>query len=250
MTINGLTWDADTQRFYYTGIDGVVLFVQDSEAATVEGKVPGYGAGVAWSGVTAINESPSGAESNKIYADNREYLNLISKEEFGFTIEAYQSPEAFDECDGQKLFGGMLVHGMPRKSFCLVYRTMKGSDSVEAGGAVAGANKGSGYIYHVVYGCKAAPSSRDNATVNESPEAMTLSWECTTSPISAGLPEGVKEVAHVEIDASALTTNQETALLKLLYGDQASGSTDYAAPTGVPTPLAIATATGYTPSNG
>lgn len=220
MQIGSLTWDITGQHYYYTGVDGVVLYVANNSGW--------YSDPIAWNGVTAINESPSGAESNKIYADNLEYLNLISKEEFGLTLECYQTPEEFAPCDGCVRVStkpSVTVHGQPRKSFCLIYRVQKGSDTVEAGGNIAGDSKGKGYVYHVVYGCKAAPSSRDNATVNESPEAQTISFEVTTTPTanlsSTFTNAGIKEVAHLEIDGSKLTTVKETALIALLY--QASG---------------------------
>ena len=243
MTLGGLTWDATSKRYYYTGIDGVALFVDDGAGW--------YGAPVAWNGVTAVNESPSGAESNKQYADNIEYLNLISKEEFGCTLEAFQVPEAFYPCDGivSKLGGAFLIHGQPRKSFCLVYRVQKGSDTIEAGGKVEGNTKGNGYVYHIVYGCKAAPSSRDFGTVNDSPEAITYSYEISTTPCtdSAKMPTAsgkpaLKSVAHLEIDATDLTTTQEAALIAYLY--PASNSGHYRAPY----PSEIATQCGYTNS--
>lgn len=248
-TIGGLTWDAVGQHYYSTGIDGVALYVWD--ATKDPGSVTGagvrgwFGAPVAWSGVTAVNESPSGAESNKQYADNIEYLNLISKEEFGATIECFQTPEEFDECDGcaSLSIDGLKLHAQTRKTFGLVYRVQKGSDTVEAGKL--------GYVYHIIYGCKAAPSSRDNATVNESPEAQTLSYELSTSPITNAAKTGtgtvdattgifgafytdnVQEIVHIEIDDTELTSGQKTALIAALY----SG-------TKMPTPGEILTACG------
>ena len=229
MTLGGLTWDEQGKHFYYTGIDGVALFVWDTTW---------YGRPYAWNGVTAINESPSGAESNKLYADNIEYLNLLSKEEFGLTLEAYQTPAEFAPCDGIAVdtTGKVKVRGQNRKTFGLVYRVQKGSDTVEAGGKIEGSSKGSGYVYHVVYGCKAAPASRDFATVNDSPEAMTLSYEVSTTPLTdtskfpAG--SGFTSVAHLEIDASKLATAKETALIAVLYNT--SGT--------MPTPAQIAAA--------
>lgn len=234
MTLGGLTWDEQGKHYYYTGIDAVALYVWGNDW---------YGAPVAWNGVTAVNESPSGAESNKLYADNIEYLNLLSKEEFGLTLEAYQTPKEFDPCDGiaKDITGKVKVRGQNRKSFGLVYRVQKGSDTVEAGGKVAGSANGNGYIYHVVYGCKAAPASRDFATVNDSPEAMTLSYEVSTIPLTDTTkfpPEsGFTSVAHLEIDASKLTSTQEAALIKVLYGEQN-------APVTMPSPLQIASAIG------
>lgn len=246
MTIGGLTWDATSKRYYYTGIDGVALFVDNGSGW--------YGAPIAWNGVTALNESPSGAESNKIYADNIEYLNLLSKEEFGATLECYQVPEAFDPCDGiysptavGVAAGAFKIHGQGRKSFCLVYRVQKGSDTVEAGGKVEGNTKGAGYVYHIIYGCKAAPSSRDFGTVNDSPEAISYSYEITCTaltdsnkmPTVGGKP-GLAAVAHLEIDGTTLTTSQESALIAALYGSVGTPLTE------APTPADIAEACGYT----
>ena len=230
MTLGSLTWDDSGNHFYYTGIDGVVLFVADGSGW--------YSGPVVWNGVTAVNESPSGAESNKLYADNIEYLNLISKEEFGCTIECYQTPSAFDACDGilhSAAKKGFKVYGQPRKSFGLIYRVKKGSDTVEAGGQLESGN-GNGYVYHIVYGCKAAPSSRDNATVNESPEAQTLSYEISTSSLtnqyidpttSAAMSasntifgefyQSVKELVHISIDTTGFTAQQISALWTVLY---------------------------------
>ena len=208
-----IEWDAAGEHWYQTGVDKVALYVWDSANKK-------YGAPVAWNGVTAITESPSGAESNKQYADNIEYLNLLSREEFGCTLEAYQSPEAFDECDGEKAVTStatgltsvkIKVHGMPRKKFALAYRTLKGNDSDAADTAIAtgATNK---FTYHIIYGCLAAPSSVDNNTVNDSPEAATLSWEITTTPITDATDigttltnAGVTRVAHLEFDADDST---------------------------------------------
>ncbi len=252
MNIGGFTWDNIGDHFYNTGIDGVALYVFNSATNW-------YGESIAWSGVTAINESPSGAESNKQYADNIEYLNLISKEEFGCTLECYQVPEAFDECDGIVAFGSagspalkaMKARGQARKSFGLVYRVLKGSDTVEAGGAVnasAGtdnAGSGKGYIYHIIYGCKAAPSSRDFGTVNDSPEAMTFSYEinCTdltdASKIGPNLSD-ITHLCHIEIDSSKLTDDQYTALIEALYGTKVG--TTYTPAAAMPTPAELYTA--------
>lgn len=243
MKIGGLTYDAQGKHFYQTGIDGVVLFVYDGTNTDVTGKVPGYKAGVAWSGVTAVNESPSGADSNKLYADNIEYLNLLSKEEFGFTIEGHDVPEDFDACDGIYTDSGakaVKLTGQDRAAFCLVYRVLKGTDTVAAGGDIARSDgatgTGKGYIWHIVYGAKAAPSGGEHGTVNDSPEAVTFSYECTTTPITEGLPIGVASCAHLEIDASLLNPKAFTAVQTLLYGSDQTG------PTGVPTPEAIITA--------
>lgn len=220
-TIGGLTWDTQGEHYYYTGIDGVALYVWDETInpdGTTTNPTGWYGEAHNWDGVTSINESPSGAESNKQYADNIEYLNLLSKEEFGLTLEAYNVPEAFDECDGILAVGAMKVRAQARKQFGLVYRVQKGSDTVEAGKLA--------YIYHIVYGCKAAPSSRDFATVNDSPEAQTFSYEISTTELtnSSIMTEysGVTKAVHFEIDTEDLTAAQIAALEEVLYG--ASGT--------------------------
>lgn len=216
-TIGGLTWDAQGEHYYYTGIDAVALYVWDDKKDPEDKETPRgwYGKAVNWDGVTAINESPSGAESNKLYADNNEYLNLISKEEFGLTLESYTVPEEFDACDGIYSLGAMKIRGQGRKTFGLVYRVQKGSDTVEAGKLA--------YIYHIVYGCKAAPSSRDYATVNDSPEAQTFSYEISTTDLTnteimENFADVVKAV-HFEIDTEDLTEDEIKALIKVLYGE-------------------------------
>lgn len=225
-TVTLLTWDGEGERRYQTGVDKVALFV--------DGKTV-----VAWNGVTAINEAPSGAEPSKIYADNINYLTLFSKEEFGLTLECYCTPSAFDECDGTMSFAGLKVHGQARKKFGLVYRVLNGSDTKEPGSINPGTGStgdvGANYTYHVVYGCKASPSSRDNATVNDSPEAQTLSFEISTTPITTGISSlttlgGVTELSHIEIDCSALAETKRKALEEALYDDSL---------TSIPTPNAL-----------
>lgn len=236
MTIGGLTWDTQGKHYYYTGIDGVALYVWDNNAGW-------YAKPVAWDGVTAANESPSGAESNKLYADNIEYLNLLSKEEFGLTLEAYQVPTEFDPCDGiaTDTTGKVKVHGQNRALFGLVYRVLKGTDTIEAGGKVEGNTKGNGYVYHIVYGCKAAPASRDFATVNDSPEAMTLSYEISTTaltwnglttsssnfPLDTNNKPVFNAVAHIEIDCSELAAAKQSTLEGILYSASAAMPTPY-----------------------
>lgn len=233
----GLKWDESGKHYYQTGVDGVVLFVQGTNGS--------YGAGVAWSGVTAVNESPSGADSNKLFADNIEYLNLKSAEEFSFTIEAYDVPKEFDVCDGCPALpsdfsalaeGAVKGHGNERRAFGLVYRVEKGSDTNPAGSTDAD------YVYHIIYGATAQPSGADHATVNDSPDAVTFSYECDTIPISDGskLPSTWKKCSHLEIDGSKLTAAQLTELKEQLYGT-ASGST-LTPPSTLPDPLTLLTA--------
>ena len=162
-----LVWDLDGERYYNTGIDRVALYRKNVSGS-------GYETGVAWSGVSSVEESPSGAESTKIYADNITYLDLTSKEEFGFTITAYSSPKEFDECDGSASPAGLpflKVTQQSRRRFGFVYRTNIGNDTM--GNDFA-------YEYHIVYNAKASVSGKTRSTINDSPEAAELSWECTT----------------------------------------------------------------------
>jgi len=200
-----LVWDQVGTKQYETGVDHGVLFPWDSTKQT-----PGYGDGVAWSGLTGVTESPAGAEPNKIYADNIEYLNLISAEEFGATIEAYSYPDEFAECDGSaQLVAGVTIGQQPRKMFGFSYCTKIGNDiSDEAG-----------YKIHLIYGAKAAPSERAYATVNDSPEAITFSWELSTTPVAV---TGFKPTAHVEIDSTKTDSSKLEAFKAILYG---SGTT-------------------------
>lgn len=200
-TNEALVWDQVGTKQYETGVDHGVLYPWDSTKQT-----PGYGDGVAWSGLTGVTESPSGAEPNKIYADNIEYLNLISAEEFGATIEAYSYPDEFAECDGSaQLTAGVTIGQQPRKMFGFSYRTKIGNDiSDEAG-----------YKIHLIYGAKAAPSERAYATVNDSPEAITFSWELSTTPVAV---TGFKPTAHVEIDSTKTDASKLAAFEAILYG--------------------------------
>ena len=203
-----LVWDQDGQKLYETGVDRGALFPSDNGT---------YGAGVAWNGLINGNESPSGAEPTALWADNRKYLELISTEEFGFTIEAYMSPEEFDACDGSmEIAPGVYAGQQNRKSFGFSYRTLIGNDA-----------EGTeyGYKIHLVYGAKAKPSSRDNATVNDSPEAMTLSWECSTTPVDV---PGGKPTAHLVFDSTKVGEGKMAALEAILYGN---GTVDPKMPT-------------------
>ena len=204
-----LIWDLDGARLYETGVDRGVLFVYDSESKT-------YGAGVAWNGLTAVNENPSGAEATALYADNIKYLNLMSNEEFGATIEAYTYPDEFAVCDGSAAYAtGVFLNQQKRKTFAFSYRTLVGNDEEDTD---------YGYKIHVVYGAKASPASKSRNTVNESPEAMTFSWEVTTTPIEFS---GYKPTAHVVIDSTKFTTTEQKAILTsfedFLYGTDGTG---------------------------
>lgn len=211
-----LTWDGVGERFYETGTDHGILFPYDATTHT-------YGKGVAWNGLTAVTESPSGAELSAIYADNIKYLNLMSAEDFAITIEAYTYPDEFAACDGSKdLMGaaapsGVTVGQQKRQMFGFAYRTRVGND--EQGDDL-------GYKWHLVYGCMASPSERAYATVNESPEAMTFSWEVSTTPIEIG--EGFRPSAHIEIDSRTSNSTKFTAFEEYLIGTDGTsgGGTD------------------------
>ena len=196
-----LVFDKEGERFYETGVSDCALFVMEAGA---------YGQGVAWNGITAITESPSGAEPSPLYADNIKYLNLISAEEFGATVEAYTYPDEFAACDGSaELYTGVVMGQQPRKTFALAYKTKVGND-------VDGNAKG--YKIHLIYGCKAAPSERAYATVNDSPEAITFSWELSTTPVSFG--DAHKPTACITIDSTKVDASKMTALEELIYGTE------------------------------
>ena len=194
-----LVWDSTGDRLYETGVKNGVLYPID--------EVGTYSKGVAWNGLTAVTESPSGAESNPLYADDIEYLDLRSVEEFGGTIEAYMYPDEFAECDGSaELAAGVKIGQQKRKVFGLCYRTTLGND-------VKGDDYG--YKLHIVYGAVASPSERGYTTMNDSPEAITMSWEFTTTPVSA---KGFRPTAHLEIDSTKANAEKLTALEAILYG--------------------------------
>ena len=166
-----------------------------------------YDKGVAWNGLTAVTESPSGAEATALYADNIKYLNLISAEDFAATIEAYMSPEEFDECDGTaEIAPGVTIGQQKRKMFGLSFRSIIGNDTD---------GNDHGYKIHIIYGATASPSERAYATVNDSPEAMTLSWELTTTPVAV---TGHKPTAHLEINSTKVDPEKLAALEAILYG--------------------------------
>lgn len=195
-----LVWDESGKRIYETGVQKGVLYVQD-EGGT-------YPKGVAWNGLTAVTESPSGAEATPLYADDIKYLELRSAEEFGATIEAYTYPEEFEACDGSaSLAKGVTIGQQDRKAFGLCYRTVVGND-------VQG--NAHGYKLHLIYGAVAAPSEKAYATVNDSPEAVTFSWEITTTPVEM---EGFKPTASITIDSTKVDKSKLAELEKKLYGD-------------------------------
>ena len=201
-----LVWDQTGQKFFETGVSNGVLYVSDGQG--------GYQTGVAWNGLTQVAENPSGAESNPVYADNIKYLNIISAEEFGATIEAYTYPDEFMECDGSaQVVTGVNIGQQARKSFGISYRTRVGND-------VAGDNLG--YKIHVIYNCQAAPSGKTYSTVNESPEAITFSWEVTTTPVPV---EGFRPTATVVFDSTKLSAEKMAAVEEALYGGASKEAT-------------------------
>ena len=198
-TFAPLAWDETGKKLFETGVSNVALYPQDSNGT--------YGTGVAWNGVTTISESPSGAEATTLWANNGKYLNLYSVEEYASSIEAYTYPDEFAECDGSaEIAKGVSIGQQTRKSFGLAYKTLIGSDTD---------GNDHGYKLHLVYGCKAAPSERSHATVNDSPEALSFSWEISTTPVSVS---GHKPTASVEIDSTKVDAAKLTAFEKILFG--------------------------------
>lgn len=205
-----LKWDQTSEKLYETGVEQGVLFPIDSN-----GKYP---LGVAWNGLSSVTESPSGAEATAVYADNKKYLNLISAEELGGTIEAYMFPDEFAECDGSKeLVPGVYAGQQNRKAFGIAYKTLLGND-------VIGTEYG--YKLHIIYNALAAPSEKAYSTVNDSPEAMTLSWEFKTTPVDSGIAN-VKVLSSVTVDSSKFTTETQKGCLaeleKALFGYDGEG---------------------------
>lgn len=203
MATQRLTWDDAGKRLYETGVKQGVLYPQDDNGA--------YPKGVAWNGLTAVTESPEGAEPTPLYADDIKYLNLLSTEEFKATVEAYTYPDEFAECDGSgSLVEGVTIGQQDRKTFGLSYRTSLGNDV-----------KGNeyGYKLHIVYGCLAAPSEKAYATVNDSPEAITFSWEVSTTPVNV---TGFKPTASLVLDSVKLGAAKMKAIEDVLYGSSAA----------------------------
>lgn len=200
-----LVWDETGKKLFETGVSNVALYPQDTTGV--------YGAGVAWNGVTNISESPSGAEATTLWANNGKYLNLYSVEEYASSIEAYTYPDEFAECDGSaEIAKGVSIGQQTRKSFGLAYKTLIGSDTD---------GNDHGYRLHLVYGCKAAPSERSHATVNDSPEALSFSWEISTTPVSV---TGHKPTASVEIDSTKVDPVKLAAFEKILFGSDTAAA--------------------------
>lgn len=196
-----LVWDQIGERLYETGVEQAAIFPMAGA---------GYGAGEAWNGLTAVNESPSGAEPTPLYANNHKYVELMSAEDFGGTIEAYTYPKAFEECNGEKALvagvEGVTVSQQTRIPFGLVYKTLIGNDTE---------GTKHGYKLNIVYACRVSPSEKSNSTVNDSPEAATMSWTFTTTPVD--IP-GMGVSSKITIDSTTLTPAKLTAIEDMIYG--------------------------------
>lgn len=215
-----LVWDQVGQKLYETGVAQGVLYTITDGA---------YSKGVAWNGLSKVSESPSGAESSPVYADNQQYLNLISAEKYSATIEAYTFPEEFMECDGSKSVAkGVYVGQQTRKTFGFSYKTLIGNDANSTD---------YGYKIHLVYGAVASPSQKEYGTVSDTPEAISLSWEISTTPVEV---PGSKPSATIVIDSTKTTTEKLAALENILYGTNTDGSTTAVEPR-MPLPSEIIT---------
>lgn len=194
-----IVWDEAGKHFYETGVSNGVLYPQSANGE--------YPKGVAWNGLISVSENPSGAEANPLYADNIKYLNLISTEEFGATIEAYTYPDEFAVCDGSaEIAKGVSIGQQNRKAFGLCYKTVLGNDT--DGNSL-------GYKLHIIYNALAAPSEKSYSTINDSPEAITFSWEINTTPIQVA---GFKPTASVVVDSTKLESGKLKKLEDALYG--------------------------------
>lgn len=193
-----LVWDKTGDRLYETGVKNGVLYIPTAGV---------YSKGVAWNGLTAVTESPSGAEATALYADDIKYLSLMSTEEFGATIEAYTYPDEFAACDGSaELADGVMIGQQKRSTFGLCYKTTIGNDTE---------GNDHGYKLHIIYGALAAPSEKAYASINDSPEAITFSWEITTTPVNV---TGAKPTASLVIDSTKADPTKLAALEDILYG--------------------------------
>ena len=196
-----IVWDAIGEHTFETGVRNGVLYLKGVEGT--------YNTGVAWNGLTSVSESPEGAEATDLYADDVKYLTLMSAENFKATIEAYTYPVEFEECDGSATIAkGVVIGQQPRKPFGLCYRTAIGNDTD---------GNEHGYKLHIVYGCQASPSEKQYSTINDSPEAITFSWEVNTTPVNVN---GKKPTATLIIDSTKADKAKLTALEAILYGSE------------------------------
>ncbi len=198
-----IVWDAIGEHTFETGVRNGVLYLKDAQGA--------YNTGVAWNGLTSVSESPEGAEATDLYADDIKYLTLMSAENFKATIEAYTYPVEFEECDGSAtIANGVVIGQQSRKPFGLCYRTAIGNDTD---------GNEHGYKLHIVYGCQASPSEKQYSTINDSPEAITFSWEVNTTPVNV---TGKKPTATLIIDSTKADKAKLTALEAILYGSEST----------------------------
>lgn len=217
-----IVWDKSSERLYETGVKNGVLYVQGTGGT--------YPKGVAWNGLTAVTESPSGAEPTPLYADDIKYLNLLSTEEFGATIEAYTYPDEFAECDGSKsIAAGVYIGQQARKAFGMCYKTTLGNDTE---------GNDHGYKLHIIYGALAAPSEKAYETINDSPEAITFSWEISTTPVNV---KGSKPTATIVIDSTKANPEKLAALEVILFGADAPNGEGTGTDPRLPLPDEIAT---------
>ena len=206
-----LNWDATGARKYEKGVDRGVLYVLNPTTGL-------YKPGVVWNGLTNVTESPTGAEATPQYADNMKYLNLVSQEDFAFTIEAFTYPDEFEVCEGNIAVGeapkGAYITGQDRATFAFSYRTLLANDT----------NPNAGYKIHVVWGALAAPTEKSRDTVNESPEAATFSWECTTTPVAVTAVANARPTAHMFVDSTKISAAILADVESALYGTSSPGA--------------------------
>lgn len=216
-----LVWDNIGEHFYETGVKNGVLYTSKTTTVDQTTTTDPYGKATAWNGLTAVTESPSGAEATALWADDIKYLSLISAEEFAATVEAYTYPDEFAECDGSaSISSGIRIGQQTRKTFGLCYRTTLGNDTE---------GNDLGYKLHLIYGCKAAPSEKAYTTINDSPEAISFSWELSTTPVPV---TDHKPTATLEIDSTKLTDAQMKAIEAVLYGQNADATNNIEASEG------------------
>lgn len=202
-----LVWDASGEHLYETGVRNGVLYTSKTTGEGAQAVTDPYGKATVWNGLTAVTESPEGAEATDLWADDIKYLSLISAESFKGTVEAYTYPDEFGECDGSaNISNGIKIGQQPRATFGLCYRTVLGNDTL---------GESYGYKLHIIYGCKAAPSEKAYATINDSPEAITFSWEVSTVPVNV---TGHKPTATLELDSTKLGNAKMKAIEDVLYG--------------------------------